>query len=321
MKSDKRAFTLTELLVVIAIIAILAGMLLPALGKAKSHARSIVCTNNERQIGIAWQLYTLDHGDYFPPDLQADRNNPPWPQPVLYAPYNVFWHHIICDRYMGRNTNVWQCPENRNMNEILSLAVQEGMPWWKEAIIRADWNYSYGLNRKGMNMGIYENRSRNHGMAAPGGSNGIELGFQNNFSGLMTLSIKSSQVASPSKMIAVADYLPWRIDRSGFGVKFNTPGYDHYAGVVNNYYGPAPEYYTTSLDRRHRNRVMTLFADGHVVAETLTQLLYPGDNWKRWNYDHRIHWDVKKYASVIESGIIATPRDEIVPESSAWGSY
>lgn len=79
MKTARRsaffAFTLIELLVVIAIIAILAGILLPAMARAKEKAASIKCLNNLRQMGLSMTLYAGDYNGGFPPRESVNR----WP--------------------------------------------------------------------------------------------------------------------------------------------------------------------------------------------------------------------------------------------------
>jgi prepilin-type N-terminal cleavage/methylation domain-containing protein/prepilin-type processing-associated H-X9-DG protein len=76
-KNHPRAFTLIELLVVIAIIALLIGVLLPALGKARDSARQVKCQSNIRQLSIALNQYATDFKEFFPPNANDLKDKDP----------------------------------------------------------------------------------------------------------------------------------------------------------------------------------------------------------------------------------------------------
>lgn len=90
MTSDNR-FTLIELLVVVAIIAILAGMLLPTLGRARDMAKGISCIANLKQLGVAWNLYAEDNKGYIVPNMRQDM---PYTGPMGNAYYSN-WYHFL----------------------------------------------------------------------------------------------------------------------------------------------------------------------------------------------------------------------------------
>lgn len=270
-------FTLIELLVVIAIIAILAGLLLPALSRSKSLAKSTQCKNNVRQLAVGLNLHVMDFGFY--PVYNVD------PSVSLD---NEFWGERLYPYVKNRWTDpVFKCPEYRGLTiDGNDYAAPLG---------------SYGYNANGVkftpsDLGL-------GGSLSKVGLDDFDVNASNSL-----LKIKESMVRHPSDMIALGDAsLIWSTSFM-LGALYDLPEgeIDTVHGMalldINTRNGVQRPVWPGSTDiiratlARHRGLYNVGFCDGHVEGIDRSILFEKNDtSLRRWNNDHEPHPDKLYY--------------------------
>ena len=133
-----RAFTLVELLVVIGIIAILIGLLMPALTRARDAATTVKCASNMRQNGIAVNQYVNDSHGFLPPYMQAGN---------FLLPQKPYIFQYLPAMYQVSSANTWVCPADdlTLVTGTGEVGLQRG-PYPEVNVNRTDVFYSYAMN-------------------------------------------------------------------------------------------------------------------------------------------------------------------------------